>query len=479
MNDSSGSLSLGKLTLFSIGATLASGVFSLSGDFAAGGAHTLAVLIGWAICGFGMFTLTMCFFRLSVVKPNLTSGLYSYAREGFGEFVGFNSAWGYWLSAVLGNLSFIILFFSSLGNIFPIFEDGTNGISMLLASVMIWAFALLVFRGVNEAIAINTIVVIAKIIPIFVMLVAIIFAGAFRWDIFTQNFTGAASDLSLMEQIKSTVYTTVWIFIGIEGAVVLSGRAETTKTAGKATILAFLSLFVLYVLISILSMGVLTTEQLAELKNPPMAGLLKYVVGPWGATLVDIGVIISVGGALFTYTILCVDSIYAPATQHCFPKVYTRLNKNGAPIGGVLITTIVTQIFIILIYFNDATYQVCYALSTSAIMVPYALSAFYCLQVTRQGIGMQNISKGAKTAIWIYTILGSAYGLWMLYASGLSSILISALLYAPGMILYFTSRKEQRDKLFPKPVDFAVFILLVIMAVFSIFLLATGTIRIL
>ena len=87
MNDSSGSLSLGKLTLFSIGATLASGVFSLSGDFAAGGAHTLAVLIGWAICGFGMFTLTMCLFSLSVVKPNLTSGIYRYSRELFVVFV--------------------------------------------------------------------------------------------------------------------------------------------------------------------------------------------------------------------------------------------------------------------------------------------------------------------------------------------------------------------------------------------------------
>ena len=56
------------LAMFAVGTTLASGVFSLSGDFAAGGAYTLATLIGWAICGIGMFGLTMCFFKLSVVK---------------------------------------------------------------------------------------------------------------------------------------------------------------------------------------------------------------------------------------------------------------------------------------------------------------------------------------------------------------------------------------------------------------------------
>ena len=125
-----------------------------------------------------------------------------------------------------------------------------------------------------------------------------------------------------MEQVKATVYTTVWVFIGIEGAVVISGRAKNTSIAGKATILAFISLFILYVLISILSMGVMTTEKLAALGNPPMAFVLKSVVGSWGSALVNIGVIISVGGALFTYTILCVDSIYAVSYTHL--DVYKR-----------------------------------------------------------------------------------------------------------------------------------------------------------
>ena len=138
------------LAMFAIGTTLASGVYTLSGDFAASGAYTLATLIGWAICGVGMFGLTMCFFKLSVVKKELTSGIYTYAREGFGEYIGFNSAWGYWMSAILAQLSFITLLFGTLGSYSSLFGDGSNFFSCAVATVVIWVLSFLVLRGVNR-----------------------------------------------------------------------------------------------------------------------------------------------------------------------------------------------------------------------------------------------------------------------------------------------------------------------------------------
>ncbi len=477
MNNQNEGLGLGKITLFAVGATLASGVFSLSGDFAAAGSHTLSVLIGWLICGIGMLTLTLCFFRLSVVKPELTSGLYSYAKHGFGEYAGFNSAWGFWLSMLLGNLSFVTLLFASLGNYISLFGDGNNLWSLIGGSLFIWLIALLLMGGVSEAMALNTIVVIAKVIPIVIMILAVLLSGSFSLDIFFDNFTGEGSGLTLLEQTRSTVYTTVWVFIGIEGAVVISGRAKSTAIAGKATILAFLSLFALYFLISILSMGVLPTEELATLSNPPMASLLERVVGPWGKLIVNLGVIISVAGALFTCTILCVESIYQPAIQHCFPLAFAKASSKGAPTNAILITTLVTQAFLIIMYFNSATYQVCYTLSTSAIMIPYALSAFYCLKITAQGVGMAGTSRGKRILVWTYSILGSAYGLWMLYASSIANILISALLYAPGVLLYIKTRKEQDAVLFPKAIDLVLLFVILAMALISIILIFNGTIK--
>lgn len=464
-----------KLAMISVGCTLASGVFSLSGDFAAGGAYPLAVLIGWGICGVGMLGLAMCFFKLSVVRTDLTSGIYTYAREGFGEYVGFNSAWGYWMSALLAQLSFITLLFAALGNFFDLFGSGSNLASMIAASIIVWGLSLLVLRGVNEAVAINAVVVVAKIVPILVMVIAIIFAGAFRWEIFMDNFTGEGTGMPLMEQLTSTVYTTVWIFIGIEGAVVLSGRGKNTKVAGKATMISFITLFILYLLISVLSMGVMTTEELAALGNPPMAGILEAVVGPWGATLVNIAVILSLGGAMFTYTILCVDSAFGPAEQGAFPQVFAKLNKFKAPTWAVLASAIFIQVFIIIIYFNAATYQAVYAMSTSAIMVPYVFSAFYYLKLVIKGKGLEQGNTN-KIGAWLTGIVGSVYGIWLLYASGLQYILIATILYAPGTIMYLYHRKKTGKKLFDNALDFIICIGLMILVVVAIVMTATGKI---
>lgn len=473
MDNKERNLGVFPLAMFAVGLTLASGVFSLSGDFAKSGAHTLATLIGWAICGVGMFALTMAFFKLSVVKKNLTSGIYSYANEGFGNYVGFNSAWGYWMSAILAQISFIALLFETIGNFVPAFGNGANLLSIVVASVVIWALSLLVLRGVNQAVILNAIVVIAKAIPVIVVVIAIIVGGAFKWDVFVDNFSGTG-ELSLLEQVKGTVYTTVWIFIGIEGAVVISGRGKNTKISGQATIISFASLFILYVIISVLSMGVMPAKQLAELPNPSLGGVLETVVGPWGATLVNIGVIISLGGALFSYTILCVDSAFGPAEYEAFPAILARKNKNGAPTWSVIISGLIIQLFIIIMYLNNATFQALYALSTSAIMVPYVLSAFYYFKVVMNGEDKE-FEGGKRFVPWLIAIGASVYGFWLLYASGTTYILIASLLYAPGTIMYIYNRHKRGKKIFDGIGSVIVCVVLVVAAVISLVLTANGT----
>lgn len=474
--DKEKNLGIGKLTLFAVSTTLASGVFSLAGDFAAGGAHTLAVLIGWAICGFGMLGLAISFYRLSVVKPELSSGIYNYAKTGFGDYIGFINGWGYLISAILCPVSYVALMFATLGNFFDIFGDGNNLVSILVGSIYMWFLVFLVYRGVNQAVGINAVVVIAKLVPILFSVIAIILLGAFKWDIFVENFAGAPDSAPLMDQVMSTVTTTVWTFIGIEGAVVLSARAKNTKVAGQATIYSFLSLLVLYIVISVLSMGVMSQEELAALGNPPMAGIMEAVVGPWGGTLVNCAVILSVGGAMLSYIILCTDSAYQPAQSGLFPKFLTKLNKYNAPSWSVLLTGIILQFFIIMLYVNESSYQTLYAVSTSTIMFPYFFSALYYLKLVIQGHGCDN-GAGGKFGAWFAAIVGTVYGIWLLYASGWQYILITTLCYAPGTILYWWAKKERKEKIFGQRVDLVAFLLVMVVFIISIAMLATGAIQ--
>lgn len=466
MEENQQGLGLFKLTCFAIGTTLASGVFSMFSDMAKNGAGTLAVLIGWTITGIGMFCLAMCFNRLSLVRPHLKSGIFAYAHEGFGEYIGFNSAWGYWISTILSQVSFATLLFAALGQFFPLFGDGNNIASIIGASVVIWGFTLLVMGGVQEAVTVNTVIVLAKIVPILAFIIFAIFLGAFDLDIFLNNFRGQDTGLSLGRQILATTYTTVWIFTGIEGAVVISGRAKSTAVAGRATALSFLTLLILYVLISILSMGIMPRTELAELNNPAMAGLLASIVGPWGATLINVGVIVSIAGAMFSYTLVCADSAYAPALAGCFPKFLRMENKAGAPVGALILTAAVIQILLIVVYFQSSTYQTLYTLATSAIMIPFVLSALYCLKTTIDDarLGVNQVDTGA----WIIAIVGTLYGFYMLFATGISNVIISAICFAPGFLFFAWSRRQVGAPIFASKLDIGAFVAIIAMVVVAV-----------
>lgn len=468
-------LNFSALVAMIIGSTIGSGIFTTTADMAASGAHTGAVLVGWGICGVGMLGLTMCFFGLNKAKPELTNGVFSYAKEGFGEFVGFNSAWGYWISALLCNVSYMTLLFGAIGYFFPVFGQGNNLVSIVCASVIIWILNGLVLKGVKEAAALNILTTIAKLVPIFVFIVAVIFLGAFKPSIFMENFWGNGT-VPFGDQVKATTAATVWSFIGIEGAVVLSGRAKKASDVGKASMVGFLGIFAIYVMVAALSLGVMPAEEMAELPNPQMAGILETAVGPWGAALINIGVILSLAGALLGWTIIAADCPYSAAQQGVFMKAFAKSNKNDSPAFSLWLTNGIIQLFLIVIYFNESTYQVFYTISTSMIMIPYFLSSLYYLKVAITKDGFENAGPGQLLKAKIFGIIGTIYGIWMLYSSGMELLLISCILYAPGIIIYALGKKEKGSKIFEKGYELILAIILIALATVAVVMIATGRI---
>ena len=297
MSDSSNKLGLGALVALVVGSMIGGGIFSLPQNIAAS-ASPGAVLIGWAITGVGMLTLAFVFQTLANRKPNLDGGVYVYAKAGFGDYMGFSSAWGYWISAWIGNVSYMVLLFSTLGFFFPIFGEGNTLPAIVGASILLWLLHMLVLRGIKEAAIINMITTVAKIVPLamFVVLAAV----AFKLDIFTADFWGEGNvELgSVMDQVRNMMLVTVWVFIGIEGASIFSARAKNRSDVGKSTVIGFIGVLLILVMVNVLSMGIMNQPELAGLKNPSMAGVLEHVVGSWGAMLISIGSAVSLAGAL-------------------------------------------------------------------------------------------------------------------------------------------------------------------------------------
>jgi arginine:ornithine antiporter/lysine permease len=129
----------------------------------------------------------------------------------------------------------------------------------------LWIVHALVLRGVQTAASINLAATLAKLLSLG--LFATLAAISFKMDVFTLDFTGIVLGKPVWQQVKDTMLITLWVFIGVEGAVVLSARAKHRKDVGLATMLAVLSALGVYLLVTLLAMGVVPRAELAEIRN--------------------------------------------------------------------------------------------------------------------------------------------------------------------------------------------------------------------
>ncbi|HGF5609913.1 amino acid permease [Klebsiella quasipneumoniae] len=430
-------LGLSALTALVLSSMLGAGVFSLPQNMAAV-ASPSALLIGWAITGVGILFLAFAMLLLTRIRPDLDGGIFTYAREGFGELIGFCSAWGYWLCAVIANVSYLVIVFSALSFFtdtpeLRLFGDGNTWQSIVGASVLLWVVHFLVLRGVQTAAGINLVATLAKLLPLgaFVALAAM----AFQLDTFRLDFSGVALGVPVWEQVKNTMLITLWVFIGVEGAVVVSARARHKRDVGRATLLAVLSALAVYLLVTLLSLGVVPRSELAEMRNPSMAGLMVRLMGSWGEIVIAAGLIVSVCGAYLSWTIMAAEVPYLAATHKAFPRLFARQNRNNAPSASLWLTNISVQASLVLIWLTGSDYGTLLTIASEMILVPYLLVGAFLLKIATRPLH-QAVGIGA-----------CIYGLWLLYASGPVHLLLSVVLYAPGLLVFLYARRtHQHDR---------------------------------
>ncbi len=471
MTEQSKKVGLLGLIAIVVGSMIGGGVFNLPSNMAEGAALG-AVLIAWVITAIGMFFLVQTFKTLSDNRPDLSSGIYSYAAEGFGKYVGFNSAWGYWLSAAIGNVSFAVLLMQALGYFFPIFISGNNWQSILGGTILIWSMNVLVRRGISSAAMLNLISTIAKLVPLFIFIIVLLFA--FHWDKLSFDFWGEQNATlgNLPKQLKSTMLVTLWAFIGIEGAVVISGRAKNKKDVGKATVIGFVGAVIIYAAISIFSFGIMNQADLAKLPDPSTAYVMKAIVGNWGAVLINLGVIISVLGAWIAWTIMASEVPSSAAAHGVFPKIFGKFNKKGAPVFALTATSIIMQITLLFSALEKNAFLAIISISGSMILIPYVLSALFLAKLAYKNRKHNTGHEKIKTKALLVGITASIYGFWLLYAAGFKYILLSTILYAIGIIAYRLAWKEKanNEPLF-KPFEKIIAIVIVIFAAVSVFVM--------
>jgi arginine:ornithine antiporter/lysine permease len=467
-------VSLPTLTAMVVGSMIGSGVFLLPRRF---GAETgvVGAIIAWVIAGTGMLMLAFVFQRLAMRKPELDAGIFAYAKAGFGDYVGFNSAIGYWASACAGNTSYWVVITATMSALIPGLGAGDTVLAVVVSAVGVWLFAFLVMRGVKDAAVINYVVTIAKVVPILMFIVIAIIA--FKADVFADNFWGAKdySAASVFEQARGTMLITVFVFLGIEGASVYSRMARKREDVGRATVIGFLSVLSVFALVTLVSYGVMPQSTLAGVSQPSMAAVLESIVGPWGSIVIRVGVIVSVLGAYLAWTLMAAEVLYIPAKSEDMPRFLARTNRHGAPVTALIMAACMISLLLVALLFAADALDFMLDLTAALSLIPYLLAAAYALKLT---ITRETYDAGKSfVPDMIIAAVATAYTLFLVSAAGVDKLLLSCILYAPAAALYFIARRERGLRVF-RPAEAALFGVIVLGAVAGVVSLATGAIEI-
>jgi len=457
-----------------VGSMVGAGVFSLPARFGVA-TGILGSLIAWAIAGVGMLTLAFVFQNLAIRKPELDSGVFIYAKAGFGDYAGFNSAIGFWASTIAGNTFYWVFITATIGAFYSGFGDGDTVLAAAVGSAGVWFFHTLIARGVRDAAVINRIVTVFKIIPILVFIV-VLFVN-FDAGVFSANWTaygyGDLGDLN--EQVRNTMIITTFVFIGIEGASVYSRYARRREDVGKATVLGFLSVLSIFSLVTLSSYSVVAQPELADTRQPSMIGVFESVVGDWGEVFISVAVIVSVLGAYLAWTLMAAEVMYVPARNEDFPEFLGHEDANGTPITSLVVTSLAVQAMLAATLVLTDALNFMLDLSTALALIPYLLAAAYALKLGLLGDGYESVSPGQRRKETIFAGIATAYTLFLFDAAGLKFVLLATLILAPSTLLYVKARSERGRRIF-SPSEMVLCALIIVGAVIGGVGLWTGQI---
>jgi arginine:ornithine antiporter/lysine permease len=207
-----------------------------------------------------------------------------------------------------------------------------------------------------------------------------------------------------------------------------------------------------------------------------VGGVLEAAVGPWGATFIGFGVILSVLGAYLAWTLMAAEVLWVAAKKGDMPSFLAHENENQVPSRALLLSSLLVQLVLVATLFSDDAFTLALSLCSHLSLLPYLLAAAFLLQlaVRRETYERDAGDLGKDRLIAAVAVI---YTVFLVFAAGMKFLLLGFIVYAPGTLLYHMTRREQGKPLFT-PVEWVIFAVAVVGAVVGIHGLATGYITI-
>jgi APA family basic amino acid/polyamine antiporter len=349
-------------------------------------------------------------------------------------------AWGYLVSVWCTNAAITVSFISAMSTFFPsLATSPILAIGVGLATI--WFLSWINSLGILTSGILQLVTTILKIVPI----VLIGLAGLFyiQWS----NFLPFnASGTSTIAAITATTTLTFFAFLGIECATIPSGSvANSAATVAKATTLGTLIATVVYILSTVSIMGMIPAAQLKH-SVTPFADAAVIIWGQGAKYWVSAGVAISAFGALNGYILIQGQLPYAVAKDQLFPQIFTKKNKQGVPVYGIVISSIFVSIFTAMNYTKGLVeqFQFLILLTTSTILIPYVFcTASYLLMRSR----VVGITKNIFTGAIVLAALTFIFCIWIMLGLGYETVFWGFVLTMSSVPIYVFAiwKRDQKE----------------------------------
>ena len=419
-------LGLWMLTALVVGNMIGSGVFLLPASLATFGTVTI---FSWVATSIGAMFLALVFAKLSTLFPK-TGGPYVFCREGYGDFVGFQVAYNYWVSMWIGNAGIAVAFTGYLSTFIPELNH-SNLLAFSVTAGAVWVLTIVNIIGIHFAGFMQLILTILKFVPL--VIIAIIGIFFVDWSNLAYFNVSGKSNFSAF---SGGAMMTLWAFLGVESATVPADDVKNPeKTIPRATILGTTLAAVLYIICTIVIMGVIPVPQLRE-SAAPFADLAGKIFGEWGKFAMGAVAVISCLGALNGWILLTGQIPLAASKDNLFPKKFGKVSKNRAPVFGVVFSSILVTALLFLNFSKNLVDQFTFIilLGTLAAILAYIYST-----VAEFVIYIKHPDKVDRASVVkSLTISGLAflYTFWMVISSGQEIVFYGALLMFTSIPVY-------------------------------------------
>ncbi len=414
--------SLGRydMTAIVINTIIGAGIFGLPAKvYAAIGSYSL---IAFVLCSVIIGLVVFCYAEVAS-RFNATGGPYLYAKEAFGSAVGFEVGWLYWIVRVATFAANCNLLVTYLGVFVPGANEGY--LRIVFVSLVVLIIAGINLIGVRESAAVTNIFTIGKLLPL------IIFVAIGAFFVAPANFTFDV--LPEYSAFSSAVLLLVYAFVGFEASVVIAGE---TKDPGRSVPFGLIAgiciVTVLYIAIQIVAIGTLPGLAASE---RPIADAAASFLGPFGAALITVGVLISIFGNLNVGVLSSTRLLFAMAEQRDLPAVLDKTHTRfKTPYVSIILTSVV-----ILILTIQSSFLTAVAIATITRLLVYATTCL-ALPIFRRRQEMPPAPFAVPFGI-VAAFLSIALIIWLLTnvdfkKEGLAILIAAAI----GIVIFFANK---------------------------------------